>query len=496
MSKILILKRLFLSVNFLFFSLFMYEAHSAKDHPVPNRYAFYQQKLFDDGCHIFPRFNYPLWQKYKKRAQRGERLFEEEDFIATAWAVQHISTSLEVFYRTFDYLLAEEESAFRKYYESLTKEFTSMARFTNEDGSLYHKVFPTRIITKLLRSVHAPYQCYEFASDVDIRIHVPTPCYLTQEGKMMRIQDAVSREVREEETPLSYTIVNSRSFLFIPHTLRGKLPRNVGLFELILFMNGIDRDNNPIDEHHNLHAAYKDYRTKLIQVEAELKTPGSHPYSQALPDLLLESVIAKILSQNPALKDKLLNTIDFCLTPWKHYQNVYHPNYPGKKAKDFMPCEDLMLAFYVSQTSRFVYASAISNDAFLEVIECEESKLIRFLQTRWAFKTFPSAQEICEKAAYQKRVHLRGNHQRVSFLEAWEELVPLIVASGATAFHSFDCHGSIRVFDEDLIPQEFTNPKVGKRLRMHVIDSSYARNLGRWYMRPGTEDDILPGTLK
>ncbi|HQS84915.1 MAG TPA: hypothetical protein PLY23_08490 [Alphaproteobacteria bacterium] len=487
-----ILKRIFLNISFLFFSLFIQEVHSVRENHFPNRYAFYQQKLFDDGCHIFPRLNYPLWQKYKERTARSAELLEEEDFIPTAWAVQHISTSLEAFYRTFDYLLADEEGAFRKYYEGLTKEFTSIRGFTDEDGSLYHKVFPTRVITKLLRSQHAPYQCFEFP--IGMYIHVPTPCYLTKDGKMMRIHDAVSKEVREEETPLNFTTIDSRPFLVTPHTLRGKLPRNVGLFELILFMNGIDRDNNPIDEHHNFHAAYKDYRKKLVQVEGELYAPGSHPYSQALPTLLLESVVAKILSQNPELKDKFLKTIDFCLTPWKHYQTVYHPSYPGKKAKDFMPCEDLMLAFYISQASRFVYTSAISNEAFLEVIECEDSKLIRFLQTRWAFKTFPSAQEICEKAAHQKRMQGSGNPQKISFLEAWEELVPLIVASGNTAFHSFDCHGSVRVFKEDTILQDFTNPEVGRRLQMHVIDSSYEKNLGRWYTRRGTEDDFLPGT--
>jgi len=492
----MILQRFLLTISFLFSSLFVQEASSVRENHFPNRYAFFQQSLLEDGCHIFPRLNYPLWQKYKERAARGESLLQGQDFIATAWAVQHISTSLEIFYRTFDDLLAEEAGAFRTYYENLTKEFTSIKRFVNEDGSLYHKVFSTRIITKLFRSVHAPYQCYEFPSDEDIRIHVPTTSYLTTEGKVMRIEDAVARSVKEEEVPVSFEIFGSRPFLVTPHILRGKLPRNVGLFELILFMNGIDRENSPIDEHHHLHDAYKNYRTKLVQVEAELKAPGAHPYSQALPGLLLESVIAKILSQNPDLKDKFLKTIDFCLTPWKHYQNVYHPAYPGKKAKEFMPCEDLMLAFYISQTSRFVYASAVSNEAFLEVIECEESKLIRFLQTRWGFKTFPSAQGICEKAEQKKRVNVKGKRQKISFLDAWEELVSLIVASGTRAFHSFDCHGSVRVFDEDSIPQEFTNPQMGRRLRMHVIDSSYAKSLGRWYMRTGTEEDILPGTLK
>lgn len=494
---LLILKKTVLI--FIFFSLFLFISvtNIADATRLPNIYAFYQQKFFDTGCHIFPRFNYSLLQKYKERQVNDEPLLREDDFISTAWAIPSISTSLEVFFRTFDSLL-EERGPFSQYYDRLIQDFVGLKKYTDSNGSLYHNVWFFRPVTKFMRALHAPYQCYDLHEE--IHINVPTPCYLSQEGRILRLQNVASRqaevlhELPEHTNNIIATFNNCPVKFYVnSHQMRGKMPRNVGLFEFILFMNGLDKNNNLITEDHELFLAYRNFRKAIIQTEEDLRSPGSHPYSEPLPDLMLESVIAKILSQEQTLKDKFLGTIDFCLTPWEHYQNVYHPSYPGRKAKEFMPSENLMLAFYISQSARFLYASATSNDAFLQVIEVDDSRLVRFLQSTWGCRMFPNAKKMCQEAERVRDLQIHGHLQRVSFLDAWEELVPLVTRTGTTAFHSFDSHGSVKVFNEDSIPHEFTqSPTVGRRLHMHVIDSSYAKTIGGWYTRTGKEEDFLP----
>jgi hypothetical protein len=250
------------------------------------------------------------------------------------------------------------------------------------------------------------------------------------------------------------------------------------LLQLMLFCMGVDKDNQPIDEQHPLFAAHNELKK---QMQAQDTNPWGLPSFKK--ENLLEYQIAKMMQKDPALKEKMKQTVDIFFNAWGYYNaldNLYDSPDPLtrhslKDKKKWLLGEDLFLAYAYVMNARFLWAAATSRQAFNAVLELDPS-LAMLLQLPLA----PGPNQLMRNAQVKTA-------KGYSYLDVWQQIQGQLVVDKniPKELASFSGHGIVMSVYHDLTEQQkqngVQNPSIMNRLGFSVIDSYYGEQLSPMY---------------
>jgi hypothetical protein len=251
-----------------------------------------------------------------------------------------------------------------------------------------------------------------------------------------------------------------------------------GLLQLMLFCMGVDNNNKMIELGHPLYEAHR-------ALQQEMQASDTNPW--ALPSFkkenLLEYHIAKMIQNDPVLKNKIKKTVDLFFPEWFYYNqldNLYDSPDPNsrrslKDKKKYLLGEDLFLAYAYASNLRYLWAAATSRKAFNAVLEIDPivANLMRL-------PLAPGPNQLMRNAQLKTK-------EGYSFLDVWKEIQTNLVngPDGPKELASFSGHGVVMSFYPDLIEQQklngLENPQVMKKLNFALIDSYYGEQLSPMY---------------
>ena len=251
----------------------------------------------------------------------------------------------------------------------------------------------------------------------------------------------------------------------------------VGLYDLLLFSLGIDRENNIINEQHKLWKAYQE----MNQIMQRFNTTWGMHSSIFNKNNLLEYHLAELFKAEPKLYDLALSVIDFALPRMECY-GLYDSSDKAKRVslkdkKRYMPCKEQVLAMHFAANFRDLWAAAKGDHALHSVLEID-----CFPDLFKELPEFPKAKNFIQAAITKNKDHN-------SFLDVWQDLKKILIAKLGENVDlvSFDGHGCIFSFAEDLrnmqIDSSVIDPTFMKSLGFAVIDSYYGEKLLPFYRR-------------
>lgn len=266
-------------------------------------------------------------------------------------------------------------------------------------------------------------------------------------------------------------------YQYLPEQAKQNIYFHVGLFQLLNLAMGIDRDNNIIDQYHSLYPVY-------VNLREEMTRHPDNPWG--LPEFnannSLEYHLAELFKKNSKLMQEVIQVNKYPFNTFEHYENLDNL-YNSKDKKNrrslstrklLLPGKEQMLAYSFSQSLLTVWIAAVSEKALYSVLE-----LPIYLRFIFYFANRVYHKKIL-KTVYKNRSGIR------SFINIWQDIKQQLQQQGITELFSFDGHGVVISFAEDLIAMQHNNmdivaPDLMRDLGFTVIDSLYADVVKPWY---------------
>lgn len=248
-----------------------------------------------------------------------------------------------------------------------------------------------------------------------------------------------------------------------------------GLYTLMLFAMGVDKNNNPITPQSELYPAYQNFK----QVMAEFP---NNPWNS--PDFkkenFLEYHIAEILKANPEFKTRMQAMLrEF--TAWPYFKAL-EKTHQGEKIKQYLCGNDQMMAYAISQYLKLLWAASLSKEKLIAVTDFGtlDKDLTEDLDLDMIMGKILQDAQVKDQSGK-------------SFLDYWDEMkVKLTARVGANAnLVSFDGHGSIKSFNPSVCEAQahygLAQPHLYRRLGYTELDSFYQEGTQPFYQRTQEE---------
>lgn len=241
------------------------------------------------------------------------------------------------------------------------------------------------------------------------------------------------------------------------------LPKDVGIYKLMLLTLGVDENNLDIGPKHPQKALYADLK----------KAAGSqyNPWGRQIfkKENLIEYALADLFKKDAQLMKQVEACVDFYFPAWKLYEKTFPELYDQnkKQMKDkqmaqYIPGKEQMLAYYFMKNVQYLWWCSMSNDAF-----CSSFGLPKDLKL--LHKAFP---ERFKKLAYQR-----------GFVDTVKNVFAKLPVQKDWA--SFSGHGFVLSFDKDLIfrqnSRSIQDRQLASDLGFAAIDSLYGSELDTFY---------------
>lgn len=306
------------------------------------------------------------------------------------------------------------------------------------------------------------------------------------------------------------TIGTGRGYLTyeIPQGQEGKksefLTFALGLYQLMLLTLGITETQNTYkdifqDDEEKLKIDKKEEELventekAINDIQQCLADDPSNPWhaSYFSKDNFLQHAIATILKENPILFEQTKAVADFYFPVWKTYNdylnrmakgecfNAQKQKYYVNLVKHFLPSEEYVMAYALTQGAWFLSIGGINNDAFYKALTNDTGYLRSLLiNVNWSdFK----------KRAFEKK-QMGVEDQLLSFIDVWKNIVSLLAQKyDRKNWISFSGHGMIISFDGNLIEEQKKMPNNDQglldELGFAIIDSWLGTELNTFYKK-------------
>lgn len=258
-----------------------------------------------------------------------------------------------------------------------------------------------------------------------------------------------------------------------------------GTLKHMLFAMGVDGNNQDIDPNHELYPAYRELK------EAMDEEPRN-PWANIQKNDLFEYHLAVIFQENPNLKARAEQAIDYYNDAWKYYKRA--PQYFDEQGVSLsekmgsIPGEDQALAYIFSQELRFAMAASVGMEAVIETMDIREElgNTVTSL-----LKKIVSTKSIIKAAVDKKYEDENG---KFSFLDVWQQLRGAFLENVGEQkdFVTFSSHGCVMSLDPELVNlQHHDHPEFAEELGFVHWEQLYDKGLRPFYKKAGTEDDII-----
>lgn len=243
------------------------------------------------------------------------------------------------------------------------------------------------------------------------------------------------------------------------------VPREIGIYKLMLLNLGLGSDNLPLDETHSDFEVSKD-------LQHYMQTANT-PWSPAIckKEHLIEYAIADIFKRDRNLFEAVKKRVDFYFKVWSRYEN--ETKLKNRNVNRFLPGQEQMLAFCLMKNIQYLWVKSISSVAFCHHLGLPS--LARFIP----YIVGPSKYR---QAAYNKQDNL-------SFIELWK----LVKANLQMKYPekkdwvSFSGHGMVLSMDPDLIKlqnqRNISDLPLAKDLGIACIDSQHGKAMDVFYKK-------------
>lgn len=267
--------------------------------------------------------------------------------------------------------------------------------------------------------------------------------------------------------------------LYLPEQSKTNAFYMSSLLQLMLLCMGVDRNNQDITPAHPLYDQHK-----ALQQCMQASQTNPWALQSFNKENLFEYHLAKLIQKNPALKEKMKQTVNiFFASTWQYYQdldNMFDSPDPNtrnslKDKKNFLLGEDLYLAYAFMANARWLWGASTSREAFNAILELDP-----LLAQMMRLPLVPGPNQLIRNAQAK-------NEQGDSFLDVWEEIRKAVMEDESIPkeLASFSGHGVVMSFYPDLLEQQMKNgavyPQVMDRLGFSVIDSYYGEQLSPIY---------------
>ena len=497
-----------------------------------NNWYLFPQQARDSTCHCLIIFNFALLQKIKAGIiKHGWRT--QEDWIGITFP------GIVAWQQAMDRLTNPkigDNIAFHQYQQNLFQNGIHLDQIYTASGRKYYKseLNPLKNLQKIWLS---PYHfvCTENHPDViektlplysdgkeDFIFDIKKNCYqklepiidhgievnnqhiiyLSSSNKMFKLTE----EYKNYLNLPNYTCLTAYPFTsssaqfkygykyqYLPKQAKENVYFHVGLFQLLNLAMGIDRENNFIDKHHELYLVYKNLRDEMTKSS---DNPWGLPEFNAQNSL--EYHVTEIFKKDPDFMQEVIDVNSYPFNTFEHYEqldNLYNSrDKKNRKSladqKQLLPCKEQMLAYSFSQALLVVWAAALSEEALYAVLE-----LPMILRPILYFANINYQKNIF-RSVYNKSVNNSDDnkHSTKSFMLVWKKIKEILQAKGLTELFSFDGHGVVISFSEDLMIMQndhmsVSYPEIIADLGFTVIDSLYSEKVKPWYV---ANHDINP----
>jgi hypothetical protein len=201
----------------------------------------------------------------------------------------------------------------------------------------------------------------------------------------------------------------------------------------------------------------------------------------------LQHTIAQLLKKNKRLFEEAKQTVDFYFSQWGMYSKYLNLMADGeifgigKKryyvdlAKYFVPDEEYMLAYAITQNAWLLWLGSVNKGAFYKALT-DSSNAWRglLLGINWdGFK---------RKAYVQQSI---SKKRRISFIELWKKIVHKVKRKARKNWISFSGHGCVISFDNAVIAKQrethLHDAHLFNDLMFTAIESWLAKELDSFY---------------
>lgn len=277
---------------------------------------------------------------------------------------------------------------------------------------------------------------------------------------------------------------------------------SLGLYKLMLLTLGIIETQSTytdkvqsVEESEVLQLREKELANNTIEAQKNIydcvKNDPLNPWHESYfsKDNFLQHAIATILKENPVLFNQAKAVVDFYFPVWGTYDNYLNRMAQGEcfnasnqryyvnLAKHFLPSEEYVMAYALTQCAWYLSIGGINNAAFYKALTNDTGYLRSFfINVHWSnFK----------KLAYTKK-EITSN-EFLSYMEVWKKIVSLLSQYERKSWVSFSGHGMIISFDNDLIQQQKKMPNSDQslldELGFAIIDSWLGTELNTFYKK-------------
>ncbi len=258
-------------------------------------------------------------------------------------------------------------------------------------------------------------------------------------------------------------------------------PYMTGLYMLTLLGLGIDYTTG------ECFADLDDQKLSLVQrhlfaahrvLQQSLSQYTENPWSfkgSFNPQNFFEYRLAQLFKTNTELKARVEGVVNLGLFKGYSYYKIMSGLYDSKDLKnrrslsslmqDFLPCENLILAYEFSQSLRMLWLYAKSIEAFATVLELDSKEKL-FLPLL-GYKIFGGQGVVDE------------------FCGVWSEIREMFLKSNVRNLASFPEHGLVWSFDSSLFKLQSQKPVYDKwlmqQLGVVMIDPHWGAEIDNWY---------------
>ena len=489
----------------------------------PSWYLFPQQAR-DTTCHCLIIFNFMLLKKIKAGIVKYGWL-SQEDWIGitfsgiVAWqqAMERLTNPKE-----------GEDNAFSNYQKNIFQNGIHLDQIYTKSGRKYYKseLNPLKNLQKIWLS---PYHFVdtrnhpdvlektlplysdgenEFIFDVDKNCYQKLEpallgtssidpdkyiIYLSGSNKMFSLSEKYRQylQLPNYSCLTAYELTSSNScnfkfgykYQFLPEQAKDNVYFHVGLFQLLNLAMGIDSENNIINQQHELYPVYQNLRQEMTKSQ---ENPWG--FDEFSANNSLEYHVAEIFKNNPEFMQEVIDVNNYPFNTFEHYEeldNLYdNKNRKTRKSlidkKKLLPCKEQMLAYSFSQALLVVWAAAVSEESLYAVLELPTilRPILYFANHNYQKNIF--------RAVYNNKLGININNTK-SFMSVWQKIRLILQAKGIEELFSFDGHGVVISFSENLITMQNENmsidyPDIMKDLNFAVVDSLYSDKVKPWYV--------------
>ena len=329
------------------------------------------------------------------------------------------------------------------------------------------------------------------ANTIDYNTHI---IYLSGSNKIYKL----SHEYKEYLKLPNYTCLTAYQlapsaslkfkygykYQFLPKQAKENVYFHVGLFQLLNLAMGVDSENNFIDQQHELYPVYQNLRTEMT------KNPDNPwGFAEFNAQNSLEYHVAEIFKTNPEFMQEVIDVNSYPFNTFEHYEeldNLYDSKDKKNRRslahkKQLLPCKEQMLAYSFSQALLVVWAAAVSEEALYAVLELPMilRPVLYFANTNYQKNIF--------RAVYNNKSGSNQSNSVNSFMMVWKKIKSILQARGIEELFSFDGHGVVISFSEDLVAMQnnvmtIAYPNIMSDLGFTVIDSLYSEKVKPWYV--------------